>query len=131
MSPWRERLRWLPVVLALATAAQQPAPPDAAGPVEDVVGAVESLDGTQSELQEGRSLTVALTGDVLFALDEADLTAGAQARLQDVAEQIEARATGGPIRIEGHTDDQGSEAYNDDLSRRRTASARRLDRSSL
>ena len=109
-----------------ASAQQDPPPPDAqgavedvVGPVEDVVGPVESLDGTEVESREGRTVTVALTSDVLFAFDRADLTPQAQDRLQGVAEQITADAAGGVVAVRGHTDDQGSDEYNDDLSLRR------------
>lgn len=102
-----------------------PPPPDAAGPVQDVIGVVESLDGTEQETREGATVTVALTSDVLFAFDRADLSPAARGRLHRVAEQITADAAGGAVRVEGHTDDQGSDAYNDDLSQRRADTVRR------
>lgn len=109
-----------------AWAQEPPAPPpaDATAPVEDIVAVVESLDGTQSEARDGQSVTVALTSDVLFAFDKADLTGQAHARLRAVAEQLRAESAGGVIKIQGHTDDQGSEGYNDELSRRRAEAVR-------
>jgi outer membrane protein OmpA-like peptidoglycan-associated protein len=97
---------------------------DAVGVVEDLVFFVESLDGTQSEERADTEVTVTLTSDVLFALDEADLTAEARGRLASVAEQIRTEGAGGVISIAGHTDDQGSDSYNQDLSERRAESVR-------
>lgn len=59
-----------------------------------------------------------LAADVLFALDRADLSPQAGAAIQRAAAQIQA-AGPGPVSVTGHTDDQGSEAYNLDLSDRR------------
>ncbi|GAA2286808.1 hypothetical protein GCM10010149_36310 [Nonomuraea roseoviolacea subsp. roseoviolacea] len=88
-------------------------------PVEDVVGEVESLDGAQSETRRGTQVTVALTSDVLFALDRWTLTGAARKRLQVVAERVKAEGAGGAVKVQGHTDDQGSDAYNLRLSQRR------------
>ncbi|NUW30045.1 OmpA family protein [Nonomuraea sp. SMC257] len=88
-------------------------------PVEDVIGEVESLDGAQSETKQGTRVTVALTSDVLFALDKWALTGAARKRLQGVADQVEAEGAGGVVKVQGHTDDQGSDAYNLRLSQRR------------
>ncbi|WP_326643095.1 OmpA family protein [Streptosporangium sp. NBC_01755] len=92
---------------------------DIVAPVEDIIAEVESLDGAESESKRGEQVTVALTSDVLFALDRAVLTPQARQRLRRVAERIQAESAGGVVRIEGHTDDQGADAYNDALSLRR------------
>lgn len=99
---------------------------DIVAPVEDVLAEVESLDGAESESKQGEQVTVALTSDVLFALDRAALTAGAKLRLRRVAERIRAESAGGEVRIEGHTDDQGGDAYNDALSLRRARAVRQV-----
>jgi outer membrane protein OmpA-like peptidoglycan-associated protein len=101
-----------------------PPPPDAVGAVVDIVGEVESLDGTESEARAGRSVTLALASDVLFAVDEADLNAQSRERLRKAAELIRAEAAGSLVRIEGHTDDQSSDSYNDSLSQRRAETVR-------
>ncbi|MER6576135.1 OmpA family protein [Nonomuraea sp. NPDC001023] len=124
--------RSLSLALALVlTPTPAPVPADAAGPVEDlvlpvedIVGEVESMDGAQSETRQGRTVTVALTSDVLFALDKWRLTPKARERLADVAAKVEAEGASGVVRIEGHTDDQGSDAYNLALSRRRAQAVR-------
>ncbi|GAA4221921.1 outer membrane protein OmpA-like peptidoglycan-associated protein [Streptosporangium album] len=88
-------------------------------PVDDILAEIESLDGSESESKQGQTVTLALTSDVLFALDRAALTARATARLGKVAGKIKQESAGGLIKIMGHTDDQGADAYNDRLSLRR------------
>lgn len=115
------------VVLALSPTPAPVVPPagtagvieDLVLPVEDIVGEVESLDGAESETTQGQEVTVALTSDVLFAVDRWRLTAAARQRLAKVAGRVSAEGAGGVVRIEGHTDDQGTDAYNVTLSQRR------------
>lgn len=97
---------------------------DVIAPVEDIVAEVESLDGAESESRQGEQVTVALTSDVLFALDRAVLTPKALQRLGRVATKVRADSAGGTVRIEGHTDDQGGDAYNAALSLRRAQAVR-------
>ncbi|WP_344916178.1 OmpA family protein [Streptosporangium oxazolinicum] len=92
--------------------------------VEDIFAEVESLDGAESESRRGEEVTVALTSDVLFALDRAVLTPRARQRVERVAERVRADSAGGTVRIEGHTDDQGGDAYNAALSLRRAGAVR-------
>ncbi len=72
----------------------------------------------QKQTEEGLTLVLQ---DLQFPLDSAELRAGAQARLQPLADYLasEPEAT---IRIEGHTDSTGDATYNRDLSRRRAQS---------
>ena len=100
-------------------------------PIEDVIGEIESLDGTESETQEGTQVTVALTSDVLFALDRWQLTAKARQRLAQVAGQVNSEGAGGVVKIQGHTDDQGADAYNRTLSTRRAQAVRQVMRGLL
>jgi outer membrane protein OmpA-like peptidoglycan-associated protein len=97
---------------------------DAVGVVEDLYFVVESLDGTETVERGQTEVTVTLTSDVLFALDESELTAEARDRLAAVADQIRGEGAGGTVTIAGHTDDQGSDSYNQDLSQRRAESVR-------
>ncbi|MFI6292943.1 OmpA family protein [Nonomuraea sp. NPDC050790] len=117
---------------ALLIALSPTPPPDTATlpvedlvfPIEDIVPETESLDGAQSETKRGDEVRVALTSDVLFALDKWALTAQARQRLEAVAGRIRAEGAGGVVRIEGHTDDQGQDAYNRTLSLRRAQAVR-------
>jgi outer membrane protein OmpA-like peptidoglycan-associated protein len=93
-------------------------------PIEDLVFVVESLDGTETVERAEAQVTVTLTSDVLFALDESELTAKARDRLAEVAEQIRADGAGGVVAVAGHTDDQGGDSYNQRLSERRAESVR-------
>ncbi|NJP89274.1 OmpA family protein [Nonomuraea sp. FMUSA5-5] len=120
--------RSLSVALALVLSpTPAPSPPanatgaveDLVLPVEDIVGEVESMDGAESESKVGRQVTVAVTSDVLFALDKWRLTDKARQRLAKVAGKVRDEGAGGVVKIEGHTDDQGTDAYNQTLSQRR------------
>ncbi len=131
--------RSLSLTLALLLTSPPSTPPESATgavedlvlPVEDIIGAIESLDGTESETQEGAQVTVALTSDVLFALDKWELTAKAEQRLGEVADKINSEGAGGLVKIEGHTDDQGTDAYHRTLSQRRAQSVEKLMRDRL
>jgi outer membrane protein OmpA-like peptidoglycan-associated protein len=57
-------------------------------------------------------------GDVLFDTDQATLKPGAAETIDRLADFL-ARNESTRIRIEGHTDSTGSDAYNSELSRRR------------
>ncbi|MBB3191842.1 OmpA family protein [Halomonas cerina] len=59
--------------------------------------------------------------DVNFEFDSATLTMGAEQILDGVAEKLRANENV-RVRIEGHTDAMGSDAYNQDLSQRRADS---------
>ncbi|MEV4171792.1 OmpA family protein [Nonomuraea sp. NPDC049709] len=126
------------LALVLSPTPVPSAPSDATGavenlvlPVEDIIGEVESMDGTESETKQGRQVTVAVTSDVLFALDKWQLTAKARQRLAKVAAKVEAEAAGGVVKIEGHTDDQGTDAYNVTLSQRRAQAVQTVMRGLL
>jgi outer membrane protein OmpA-like peptidoglycan-associated protein len=130
--------RSLSVALALILSPTPAPPADATGPVEDlvlpvedIIGEVESLDGTESETKQGEQVTVALTSDVLFAVDKWVLTGAAKQRLREVARKIDAEGAGGVVKVEGHTDDQGSDAYNRTLSQRRAQAVQQAMRAML
>ena len=130
--------RSLSVALALLLSPTPAPPADATGPVEnlvlpveDIIGEVESLDGTESETKLGKQVTVALTSDVLFAVDKWVLTAKAKQRLEEVARKIDAEGAGGVVKVEGHTDDQGTDAYNITLSQRRAQAVQQAIRGLL
>ncbi len=66
---------------------------------------------------------VDLSADVLFAFNSDKLSPAAQAELEDTAKLIRERAKG-TVRVEGHTDSIGSQAYNLPLSQRRAQAVR-------
>ena len=88
---------------------------------------VDSLQAQLAELQAEqteRGLVVTL-GDILFDVDEAELTPGGElqvARLADALRQMPDRN----LLIEGHTDSTGTDAYNLDLSQRRASAVEGL-----
>lgn len=92
----------------------------------DVDGSVESLE---TERQSGDRVTVTVSADVLFAFDRARLTPKANATVERIAGRI--RSARGPVHVDGHTDDIGSNAYNLGLSRRRAAAVSEALRAAL
>ncbi len=93
---------------------------------EETVAAQAQLEVMRNKLidlqtkQTARGLVITL-GDVLFAVDKADLRSGATRSLDQLAQALrdDPNAT---IQIEGHTDSTGSREHNMDLSRRRAES---------
>jgi outer membrane protein OmpA-like peptidoglycan-associated protein len=82
-----------------------------------------SLDESERVEQTPEETTISLAADVLFEFDRADLTPAAQERLAGVADEL---AGVGPrtVAIDGHTDNHGEPAYNQDLSERRAEAVR-------
>ncbi|EKT4465918.1 OmpA family protein [Pseudomonas putida] len=60
-------------------------------------------------------------GQVLFAFDSAELTAGAQQRLQSLLPKLNDPSVSS-VKVIGHTDSVGSDSYNQALSERRASS---------
>jgi outer membrane protein OmpA-like peptidoglycan-associated protein len=63
--------------------------------------------------------------DVLFDFDKSDIRPDAEAVLRQVVGSLNKRFKGRDIQVDGHTDSQGSDAYNDRLSVRRAESVKR------
>ena len=94
--------------------------------VLDLVFRVDDLGGKVQDLQvkeTGQEIRIELAADVLFDFDKADLRPTAQKTLHQAAGIIQNKAKGA-IRIEGHTDSKGNDAYNQKLSERRAASVK-------
>jgi outer membrane protein OmpA-like peptidoglycan-associated protein len=72
---------------------------------------------------EPRGLVITLSGSVLFASNQSDLLPEARTRLGQVADVL-LTTRERSIVIEGHTDAQGTDAYNFDLSQRRADTVR-------
>jgi outer membrane protein OmpA-like peptidoglycan-associated protein len=73
--------------------------------------------------EEPRGMVITLSGSVLFRSGKADLLPEARSRLDQVAEVLLTTRERHLI-VEGHTDSQGSESYNMDLSQRRADAVR-------
>jgi outer membrane protein OmpA-like peptidoglycan-associated protein len=70
--------------------------------------------------QDARGVVITLSGQVLFATDQAQLLPAAQTSLDGVAAALkQVQPNAGRITVEGHTDSTGQRGYNVDLSRRR------------
>lgn len=87
--------------------------------IEDIAGASQDLEVKETDTE----IRIDLAADVLFAFDSAELQPQATEALQQAAAVIRERATG-TVRIEGHTDSKGDDAYNQALSERRANAVR-------
>jgi OOP family OmpA-OmpF porin len=87
-----------------------------------LIATVESLDNSQTVTTEEQTVTLDLQADVLFAFDRADLSPQAQATLTEIAQKLQTDGATGQVQVLGHTDSQGSDSYNLDLSQRRAQS---------
>jgi outer membrane protein OmpA-like peptidoglycan-associated protein len=74
---------------------------------------------------EPRGMVIMLSGGVLFASNREVLLPEARTRLEQVAEVLLTNRKRTLI-VEGHTDSQGSQSYNLDLSQRRAEAVRRF-----
>ena len=92
---------------------------DLAGNLVDVGGRVEEMRVKETPTE----ITIDLAADVLFEFDKADVLPVAEGTLQKAAAFVRERAEG-TVRIEGHTDSKGDDAYNLRLSLKRAESIR-------
>jgi len=134
------------VLFASGTAAAQtygpddPIPPGATAKVLALTGKVTEIKGLASGVSgKAQALTatlkdlgakvteqeirIELQADVLFDFDKADLKPEAVPSLQKVGAVINGYPNV-PVRIEGHTDAKGADAYNMTLSESRAASVK-------
>ncbi|GAK10729.1 OmpA family protein [Geomicrobium sp. JCM 19039] len=81
----------------------------------------ESVNAPVGTLVEEGQASITLDSDVLFEFDSAELQDDTEQILETTAEELE-RVSGGNLMIVGHTDDQGDEAYNQELSESRAQS---------
>jgi peptidoglycan-associated lipoprotein len=91
--------------------------------------AQQALDRAQAagKLAEGKFLyeTVLTDEKVKFGFDTSDLSPEAQAALDEFASQLKADNKNVYIEIQGHTDNVGSEKYNEELGLLRAEAVRR------
>jgi outer membrane protein OmpA-like peptidoglycan-associated protein len=91
-------------------------------PTRDLRFSVVNIGGKTQALQVKETATeirIELAADVLFDFDKATIKPEAAAALHNTAEIIKTKGTGRSVRIDGHTDSKGSDAYNQKLSERR------------
>lgn len=72
----------------------------------------------------GGSSALNVSADVLFDFDSDTLNKGAQKTIDSVAAELKRTAGGQTVTVEGHTDDEGDEAYNQGLSERRATAVK-------
>ncbi|MBE3071399.1 MAG: OmpA family protein [Acidobacteria bacterium] len=117
------------LVGAVPTRAQGPpdtVPPDAKREIRDLRFIVQDLAPRVEDLRVKETdleLRIELAADVLFDFDRATIKAAAERVLGEAARIIRERSTG-PVRVEGHTDARGTEAYNQRLSDRRAGAVK-------
>jgi len=81
----------------------------------------EELEGAEVE-RVGEGIEVTFDSAILFAFDSAELSASARRNLSNLATNLQ-KYPNTDLVIVGHTDNVGSEEYNQRLSERRAASA--------
>jgi flagellar motor protein MotB len=95
--------------------------------VLEIKGVALGVEGLLRDLNaevRGREVRIAMSADVLFDFDKADLRKEAAPELEKLATVLKEYPTA-TARIEGHTDGKGEAAYNQALSERRAESVRK------
>ncbi|MEV7302152.1 MULTISPECIES: OmpA family protein [Streptomyces] len=90
----------------------------APGKVLDIIQVVEDLGGEERREDTNADIKFALQAEVLFGKDSAKLSSEANARIIAIAAEIE-KQNASKVRIFGFTDDLGSSAHGDVLSKER------------
>ena len=91
--------------------------------LNDALTQLRSLVAEITNIKEtSRGLVISLS-DILFDVNQATLKAGAANNVQKIAAILN-QYPNYQISVEGHTDSQGSDAYNQSLSERRAAAVR-------
>jgi outer membrane protein OmpA-like peptidoglycan-associated protein len=116
-----------PVGLVYATTDLKFSVADLGGKFQDVQVKQAALAGKTQDLQVKETATeirIELAADVLFDFDKATIKPEAASALHNVATIIADKGQGRGVRIDGHTDSKGGDAYNQNLSERRAASVK-------
>jgi flagellar motor protein MotB len=105
-----------------------------AGQTLDIVSATLTISGVSLGVEgllrdlnaevRGREVRIAMSADVLFDFDKADLRKEANPELEKVAAVLK-EYPNATARIDGHTDGKGEAAYNQALSERRAETVRK------
>ena len=85
--------------------------------------AMDALAKTLAVKSEARGTVITLAGGLVFATGRSAILPGAQSQLNQVADALKSQAEH-HFSVEGHTDNQGSDRINDDLSLRRANAVR-------
>ncbi len=85
--------------------------------------AMDALAASLAVKSDARGTVITLSGGVLFATGQATILVGAQVQLNQVADALKTQAEH-HFNVEGHTDTQGTDKINDDLSARRANAVR-------
>ncbi|MER7697634.1 OmpA family protein [Streptomyces sp. NPDC096095] len=86
--------------------------------VLDIVQVVEDLGGEERREDSNADIKFALQAEVLFGKDSAKLSSAADARIAAIAEEIK-KQNATKVRVFGFTDNLGSSAHGDVLSKQR------------
>jgi outer membrane protein OmpA-like peptidoglycan-associated protein len=86
--------------------------------------AAADLARIASVKQEPRGMVITLSGSVLFASAKSEVLPDAQVKLGNVATALTEQDPNSKILVQGYTDSQGGQAFNQDLSQRRADSVR-------
>lgn len=73
----------------------------------------------------GETSALNVSSDVLFEFDSDKLNKDAEKAIDSVVEELKKSAKGQKVVVEGHTDDEGDEGYNQGLSERRAESVKK------
>jgi outer membrane protein OmpA-like peptidoglycan-associated protein len=85
--------------------------------------AMDALAKSLAVKADTRGTVITLSGGVVFATGQATILPGAQAQLNQVADALKTQAEH-HFAVEGHTDNQGTDTINNDLSNRRANAVR-------
>jgi outer membrane protein OmpA-like peptidoglycan-associated protein len=75
--------------------------------------------------QDEDSTIITIASDILFDFDQDTIRSDAETALQQISAAITKRYPQNSMQIQGHTDSIGSNAYNQNLSERRTVAVKR------
>ncbi|MFC9862416.1 MULTISPECIES: OmpA family protein [unclassified Streptomyces] len=90
----------------------------APGKVLDIVQVVEDMGGEERREDSNANIKFALQAEVLFGKDSAKLSPAANSRIAAIAAEIK-KQNATKVRVFGFTDDLGSSAHGDVLSKQR------------
>ncbi|WP_411082120.1 OmpA family protein [Streptomyces sp. cmx-18-6] len=93
--------------------------------VLDIVQVVEDLGGEERREDSNADIKLALQAEVLFGKNSAKLGPEANARIAAIADEIKKQNTT-KVRVFGFTDDLGSSAHGDVLSKKRADAVHRV-----